>query len=159
MNTAKLGDRVRVQYVATHEDGTPVEFSPGRQVLAFTVGSNEVIPGISVGVVGMARGEQKRLTLLPGDAYGVARPELVKEIPRKRFPAHLNLQVGKVLTGTAASGRRRSVTVVGLGLDTVVVNTNHPLAGAVLELELQLLSLAPSAVDAGGARYDLGGKG
>src|SRR2546426_10497447 len=89
MNTAKLGDRVRVQYVGLREDGSAVGRSRGRKVLEFTVGSKQVIRGISLGVVGMAEGEQKRLTLQPKDAFGAVRTKLIKEVPRQQFPSRL----------------------------------------------------------------------
>lgn len=160
MTRAKLGDRVRVQYLGLLQDGTAAEIHRGRRVLEFTVGSKEVIPGISLGVVGMAEGQQKRLTLQPKDAYGAVRRKLIKEIPRHRFPTHLDLCVGKRLTSIGVtSGRRRQVQVVEIQPDMVVVDGNHPLAGKVLEVELQLVSLASSSDDAGGAQHDLGGEG
>ena len=144
----KLGDRVQVQYVGTLEDGTAVEFSHGRQVLEFTVGSKEVPPGISFGVVGMAEGEQKRLTLQPPDAYGPVRPKLIQEVPLDRFPTRLNLRVGQRLTAIGTSGRRRRVEVVELKPDTVVVNGNHPLAGKILSVEVQLMMISSDAAGA-----------
>ncbi len=142
MTTAKLGDRVRVQYLELLKDGTATEKQRGRQVLQFTVGSKEMIPGVSFGMVGMAEGEQKRLTLQPKDAYGAVRPKLIKEVPRQRFPAGLHLHVGQRLTATGVdSGRRRRVQVLEIKPDAVVVDGNHPLAGKVLEVEVQLLSL------------------
>ena len=39
------------------------------------------------------------------------------------------------------TGRKRLVEVVEVKSDTVVVDGNHPLAGEVLEVEIQLLSL------------------
>jgi peptidylprolyl isomerase len=145
MNTAKLGDRVRVQYLGLREDGSAAGRSHGRKVLEFTVGSKEVIRGISLGVVGMAEGEQKRLTLQPKDAYGAVRPRLIKEVPLQRFPSRLELFVGKRLTATSINtGRRRRIEVAELRPDTVVVDGNHPLAGEILEVELQLVSLDSS---------------
>ena len=159
MITAKLGDRVRVQYLGLREDGSAIRRSRGRQVLEFTVGSKEVMPGISLGVVGMAEGEQKRLTLQPKDAYGTVRPKLIKEVSRERFPSRLELFVGKRLTATSVnSGRRRRVEVAELRPDTVLVDGNHPLAGEVLEVELQLVSLASSSSDDGDAQHQLGGE-
>ena len=150
MKRAKLGDRVRVQYLGLLKDGTATEKQRGRQVLEFIVGSKEVISGISLGVVGMAKGEQKRLTLQPKDAYGTLRRKLIKEIPRQRFPTHLDLTVGKRLTSVGVtSGRRRRVQVVEIKPDTVVVDANHPLAGKVLEVEVQLVSLHSTSADAG----------
>ena len=143
MNRAKLGDRVRVQYLGLLKDGTATDKHRGRQVLEFIVGSKEVISGISLAVVGMAKGEEKRLTLQPKDAYGAVRRKLIKEIPRQRFPSHLELRVGKRLTSVGvSSGRRRQVQVVEIKPDTVVVDGNHPLAGKTLEVEVQLVSLA-----------------
>jgi peptidylprolyl isomerase len=143
MNRAKVGDRVRVQYLGLLNNGAVIGTRRGRQVLEFTVGSDEVIPGISHGVVGMAEGEQKRMTLQPKDGYGAVRPKLIREVSRQRFPIHLDLHVGKRLTSVGTtSGRRRFVQVVKVDSNTVVVDGNHPLAGKVLEVEVQLVSLA-----------------
>ncbi|MBI2827066.1 MAG: FKBP-type peptidyl-prolyl cis-trans isomerase [Planctomycetia bacterium] len=146
---AKLGDRVKVQFVGLLKDGTTTQQGGGRQVLDFIVGSNEVIPGVSLGVVGMCKGEQKRMTLAPDRAFGEIRPNLVKQVPRERIPAHIDLRVGKKLVVVGRkSGRRRRVRVLELKPHAVLVDGNHPLAGKVLEVELQLVSLrAPSTDD------------
>ena len=143
---AKLGDRVKVQYVGLLKDGSTTQKRSGRQVLDFVVGSDEVIPGVSMGVVGMAKGEQKRMTLEPGRAFGEIRPKLIKQVPRERIPSHIELRVGKrlVFVGTK-SGRRRRVRVLELKPDTILVDGNHPLAGKVHEVELQLVSLKASS--------------
>ena len=149
MTSAKLGDRVRVQYLGLKMDGNASELSRGRQLLEFTVGSNEVIHGISVGVIGMTAGQQKRLKLQPKDAYGPVRPDLIKEVSRERFAAALDLHVGQRLTATGVrSGRQRRVAILELKPDTVVVDGNHPLAGEILDVQLQLISLDPSAAGA-----------
>lgn len=146
MNKAQIGDRVRVQYAGLLRDGSAAAKDAGRQVLMFTVGSTEVMPGISAGVVGMAVGEEKRLTLRPKEAYGLVRRKLIKEIPRRRIPEHLALQVGKWLTSTrATTGRRRRVQVVEIKPETVVIDANHPMAGKTLEVEIQLIALDSSS--------------
>jgi FKBP-type peptidyl-prolyl cis-trans isomerase 2 len=148
VNRAKLGDRVRVQYLGLLNDGTATQKHRSRQVLKFRVGSKKVISGISLGVVGMAEGETKRLTLEPKDAYGAVRRELIREIPRQRFPSALELCVGKWLTsGSRTSDRRRRVQVVDIKPAAVVVDGNHPLAGKVLEVEVQLVSLNSLSAD------------
>jgi peptidylprolyl isomerase len=142
MATAKLGDRVKVQYVGLRKDVPGTGRAHKRQVLEFVVGSTDVIPGVSFGVLGMSEGDQKRLTLQPKDAYGSVQRKLIKEVPRQRFPGHLELHVGQRLTATGVTSRRqRQVEVVEVKSDSVVVDGNHPLAGEVLEVEIQLLSL------------------
>jgi len=155
-NRAKLGDRVQVQYLGLLEDGTATQKNSGRQVLKFRVGSKKVIPGISLGVVGMVEGEKRKLKLEPKDAYGAVRSELIREIPRQRFPSTIELTVGKWLTSSGGNScRRRRVQVVEIKPAVVVVDGNHPLAGKVLDVELQLVSLdAPSAGGKGTTHRD-----
>lgn len=153
MSSVKLGDRVRVQYLALKCSGRSAEATRGRQVLEFIVGSREVIPGISRGVIGMSVGEQKRMTLGPKDAFGVVRRKLIKEVPRSRFPAKLMLHVGGWLLATdAGSGRKRRVRVVAIKSDTVVVDGSRPQAGEVIEVELQLVSLIALSGGSGESR-------
>ena len=144
---AKLGDHVRIEYSGQFKDEKAATQRLSREVFEFTVGSGEIMRGISKGVVGMVEGERKQLTLQPKDAYGEFRTQLIREIPRQRFPSGIVLKVGKRLTTVGVkSGRRRMVTIVELRPSTVVVDGNHPLAGRIVEVEFQLLVHdAPSA--------------
>jgi peptidylprolyl isomerase len=142
MTKVRVGDRVKVQYLAVCKDGTVIRRHGGRQVLDFVAGSKQVIPGISFGVVGMIQGEEKRFTIQPSQAYGPLRPRLIREVPRQRFPKQLKLFVGKRLVAIGATtGRRRRVRVVEIKPQSVIVDGNHPLAGKILEVELQLVAL------------------
>src|SRR5688572_13880561 len=100
MLKARMGDRVRVQYLGLLADGKPATASRGREVMDFTVGSDSVVPGISRAVVGMAKGDEKRLTLTPADAFGTVDPQLIEEVPRRQFPKDLSLEIGKKLLAT-----------------------------------------------------------
>jgi FKBP-type peptidyl-prolyl cis-trans isomerase 2 len=161
MHIAKLGDRVRIQYARLPEHGAAAAKPLRPQVLEFTVGSKDLIPSVSLGVVGMGPGDQKRLTLQPREAYGMLRAGLIREIPRQRFPKHLVLRVGKRLAAVnTASGRRRRVRVVEIKPDSVVVDGNHRLAGKVVELEITLISVDSSSnANKEKPQFDLGGSG
>ncbi len=151
MPSAKVGDRVCVQYARVKERpavaGKPADRKPADpKTLEFTVGSREVMSGLSLGVVGMAQGEEKLLTLQPTEAYGPVKPGLIKEIPRHQFPKHLVLRVGKRLTALGGtSGRRRQVRVVEINPKSVLVDGNHLLAGKVVELQVRLISVDSTA--------------
>jgi FKBP-type peptidyl-prolyl cis-trans isomerase 2 len=158
MDKAKSGDRVRVQYSAPAKRGE-TDRRPGHTVLEFIVGSGTVIPGISLGVVGMAVGERKHLVLQPPDAYGAIDSKLIKQVPRKKFPRHLELHVGKRLAAVNASGGRRRVKIVQVKRNSVVVDANHPLAGKVLDVEIELIDLRQSPPNKDKPQQDLGGEG
>jgi peptidylprolyl isomerase len=160
MHTANLGDRVRVQYSRVPENGADVSKRRVPKTCEFTVGSKEVLPSLSRGVVGMAPGDRKQLTLQPLEAYGAVQPKLIRQIPRRRFPQHLALKVGKRLTAFfSASGRRQRVRVVEIHSDSVTVDGNHPLAGKVIELEVKLISVNSSSnANKRKPQFDLGGQ-
>jgi peptidylprolyl isomerase len=161
MHTAQLGDRVRIQYSRLPQRAAARGVSHGQKTLEFTVGSREVFPTLSFGVIGMAPGERKQFTLQPHEAYGKIKRKLVRKIPRTRFPQQLVLRVGKRLTAVRGiAGRRRRVTVVEIRPDSVIVDGNHPLAGKVVELEVSLLSLDSSSnSNQQKPQFDLGGQG
>ena len=140
VSKAKLGDRVRIEYSGQFKDEKAGLQRLAREIVEFTIGSHDVMPGINKGVVGMVEGERKQMTLQPQDAYGKFRPNLIQEISRQRLPSDVVLKVGKRLTTIGQkSGRRRKVRVVELTPTTVVVVGNHPLAGKTVEIEFQLL--------------------
>lgn len=160
MHTAKLGDRVRIQYSRLPERAATPGGRHHQKTLEFTVGSRDVFRALSLSVVGMAPGDRKQLTLQPHEAYGDIRPKLIRQLPRERFPKRLALRVGKRLTVVhGIAGHRRRVTVVEIGPDLVTVDGNHPLAGKVVELEISLLSLDSSAnANRGKPQFDMGGE-
>ena len=142
MIEAQLGDRVQVQYVRIPESGAVTETTRGQKTCEFTVGSSEVFPTLSTSVIGMAPGHRKRITLQPDEAHGHIQRRLIRQIPRARFPTEMVLEVGKRLSMKGkTAGHRRRVRIVEIKPDSVLVDGNHPLAGKVIELDVQLLSL------------------
>jgi FKBP-type peptidyl-prolyl cis-trans isomerase 2 len=156
VNNVKLGDRVRVQCTRIRTNTNGDGARPRIKVFEFTAGSGGVMRGLSTGVIGMAPGEHRRLTLQPAEAYGHVQPKLVKELPRAQFPRRIKLRVGKRLIALSkSSGRQRRVRVVEINPKSIKVDGNHALAGQVIELEVLLISVDRSS-DAN--RSDLGGE-
>lgn len=74
-STAEPGDLVTLQYTGhiLPDSGAPRRFADSQaqgQSLTFRIGDGEVIPGLELGVIGMARGEKRRLRIPPYLAYG-----------------------------------------------------------------------------------------
>jgi len=69
-NAAKLGDVVEVDYTGMFENGTVFDTSKGKDPLKFTLGGNAIIQGFENAVIGMEVGQNKVVTISPGEAYG-----------------------------------------------------------------------------------------
>ena len=102
-------------------------------------GYMDVIPlhaqGFENAVADMTVGESCTVTLNPDQAYGVANPDMVQDVPRKLMPDDLELKTGMVLQGQASDGRVDNFTVVSFTEETVKLDANHPLAGQALTFD------------------------
>jgi carbon storage regulator CsrA len=146
MQTAQLGDRVRVHYVKRLQDGS-VASSRDRAPLELTVGTEDPrLPGLGLALVGLAPGTRTTVRVPPEQAYGAPDPTRVHRWARTRFPADQPLVVGRWVRVQNAEGRLRSVRILEVRAGLVVVDTNHRAAGQAMELEVELVGIqAPSA--------------
>lgn len=141
MQQAKTGDRVRVHYRGTLEDGTLFDSSEGSDPIAFTIGAGEVIPGFERAVEGMATGEKKKEKIDAENAYGERRDELVFTVPKEQMPEGTDVDVGDMLRVGFPDGSSAAVQVAGVEPDAVTLDANHPLAGKELTFELELVDI------------------
>lgn len=141
MTKAKNGDKAKVHYTGKLEDGTVFDSSQGRQPLEFTLGQGQLIQGFEEGVLGMAVGESKTVTIPPEEAYGHPKEELKVEVNRSEFPADIEPQVGQRLQLQDMQGNPIGVVISEVQDETVVLDANHPLAGKTLVFDLELMEL------------------
>lgn len=141
MAKAKKGDRVKVHYTGRTDEGEVFETTQDRKPLDFTVGDGKVNPEVEKAVMGMEVGESKVIKILSQQAYGPYRQDMVVDVEKSIFPKDqepvsghpvlLHLQDGKEVVG-------RIVNVEG---DTVTLDTNHPLAGRDINLDIMLAEI------------------
>ncbi|MFA7382786.1 MAG: FKBP-type peptidyl-prolyl cis-trans isomerase [Desulfurivibrionaceae bacterium] len=142
MSQAKKGDSVNIHYTGTLDDGTVFDSSAGRDPLAFTLGSGEVIAGFDEAVLGMCIGDRKKVTIPAHKAYGEKNEEMIIEVPLAQVPPDLDPEVGQKLQMGGPNGELVVVTVVGVTEDVVVLDANPPLAGKDLTFELELVAIS-----------------
>ena len=138
MAQAKQGDRVQVHYTGRLADGNVFDSSREREPLEFEAGSEELIPGVSMAVIGMEEGEQRTVTVPPAEGYGERKEELMQQVPRNILPDEV--KVGDPLRAQAED-REIQVWVRELTDEHGIIDANHPLAGETLEFELELVSV------------------
>lgn len=136
----KQGDKVKVEYKGTLDDGTVFDTSEGREPLEFEVGSGQIIKGFDEAVVGMDKDQEKDINIKCDDAYGQPRPEMVQEIPRDKLPAEPAPQVGMGLMLNTPQGQIPA-QIAEVSDDKVKIDMNHPLAGKNLNFNIKVVEV------------------
>ena len=113
--------------------------------MAFEVGSGMVIRGFDDGVIGMAVGEKKTIQIPVDEAYGPKNPEMIVNMPKDRFPADLQIEVGMPLLMSDQNGQQFQVVVSEILEDSITLDANHPLAGQELVFDLELVEIEGSS--------------
>jgi len=141
MAQAKEGDKVKVNYTGSLEDGTVFGSSPEEDLLEFTIGQKKVLPSFENAVIGMNEGDTKTVSIPPEDAFGQPKEDLIFNVERTKLPPGIDLKLGGVLRVGSDTGKNFDVAITNIDDETVTLDGNHPLAGKVLNLEIQLVAI------------------
>ncbi|TAL09438.1 MAG: peptidylprolyl isomerase [Nitrospirae bacterium] len=129
------GMKVTMEYTLTLPDKTVVDSTAGQAPFSYTQGRQEIIPGLEKALIGMKAGEKKRVMVPAADGYGLYDEKKKVAVPKKNVPPEA--KVGTRLR--AANGME--ARVVELKGDSVVVDTNHPLAGKDLTFDVNIIKV------------------
>lgn len=137
--TVKTGDKVKIEYTGTLDDGTIFDSSADHgNPLEFEVGSGQVIKGFDDAILGMNEGEEKQFSIEPAEAYGEHDPTLVQKVPREIFPQDAELVPGLLFEAGLPTGEKVPATITDVQGGIVSVDLNHPLAGKKLNFKIKV---------------------
>lgn len=136
------GQKVKIHYAGTLDDGTQFDSSAGRDPLEFEMGAGMVIPGFETGVADMSVGEKKKIHIPAAEAYGARREEMVMEFERAQLPEGLEPEEGMGLQMQGPEGQPIPVRITAVAETTITIDANHPLADQNLNFELELVEVA-----------------
>jgi FKBP-type peptidyl-prolyl cis-trans isomerase 2 len=140
----KKGDKIKVDYTGTLDDGTVFDTSEGKQPLEFTVGEGKIIKGFDNAVIGMEKGEEKEVKIESTDAYGDPNPDMLKKIPREKLPPEQEPKPGMVLALKTPDGRQFPAKIKEVTDTEITIDLNHPLAGKTLNFKIKVVDIVAS---------------
>ncbi len=144
MDKAKPGDKVRVHYTGTLDDGTVFDTTRQRGPMEFTIGQGQLAPGFEEAVIGMQPGEIKKVHLTPAKAFGKPSRQARAQMAIADLPEHIKPYEGQRLSWVQPNGLPAQATVIKVRENTIVLDTNHPLAGKPVNFEIELLGIVES---------------
>jgi len=138
--TVKKGDKIKVEYTGSFEDGEVFDASEKHgQPLEFEAGKGMVVPGFDAAVVGMNAGEEKKITLKPDEAYGVPNEQAIQKVPKDKFPPEA--KEGMMIGVPLPSGQQIPAKITKIDDKEVTIDMNHPLAGKTLVFKIKVVSI------------------
>jgi peptidylprolyl isomerase len=134
------GSTVKLEYTLTDEKGALLDTNKDKDPLVYTHGQGQIIPGLEKALSGLRTGDAKRVVIRPEEAYGPIRPEAFVEIPKARIPEKLQT-VGAHLVAQNKDGQPLHAFVKEIKEKTIVLDTNHPLAGKALTFDVKVIGV------------------
>ncbi len=161
MAQAQKGDKVRVHYTGTLDDGSVFDSSEGfveecgdecegegcgcvshpSDPLEFVIGQGSLIPKFEEAVIGLEPGQSVQVKIAADDAYGQRAEEMVATIERSEIPAEITPEPGQRMEVVLQDGTPLPVVITGVTDTTVTLDANHPLAGLDLTFEIKLVEI------------------
>ena len=146
MNTIQTGSFLTLHYRLAGPDGADVVSTFDDRPATLCLGSGQLSPAIEARLVGLHEGQRASFDLPPGAAFGPRNAEMVQRVRRSLLAEHGDPQaeyaVGDVVEFPTPDGSGRYAGVVReLGTDWLLFDFNHPLAGAAVTFEVQVIGV------------------
>ncbi|WP_292486899.1 peptidylprolyl isomerase [Methanohalobium sp.] len=144
----KQGDKVKVEYEGTLEDGSVFDSTENHgEPLEFEIGSGQIIEGFEESIKGMEEGDEKQFQLQPSEAYGEPRDDLKRDVPKEQVPDDQEITPGMMLLVTLPDESQIPAEVLDVTEEKVTLDLNHPLAGKVLNFKVKIDEIDESGSD------------
>ena len=114
-------------------------------------GYGQAAPDLEAALSGLGPGQSRQVKLKANRAFGPRRQDKILRIERSEFPG--DIEVGDEFAAETEAGEPGFVRVLEVAPDFVVIDTNHPLAGQIVELHVEVDEVRPAtAAELDGAR-------
>lgn len=132
---------ISLHYTLTVE-GKEVESSHehGKPMLAL-LGHDQLLSALEAAVEGHEAGESLAVDVAAADAYGEREEGRIQRFSKKYVAQANRLKPGMTTTLKQQDGSQRAVTVHKVGMSTIDLDMNHPMAGKVLHFELEIVEV------------------
>lgn len=131
---------VKFHYVLKSDEGDIIEDSSKSDPVALLFGHKNMIQGIEDALEGKEAGAKFSVTVKPEDGYGEYLEEAIQRVPAKHLQGATKWKPGMVGVVNTEQGQRQ-VTVLKVGKFMLTVDTNHPLAGQVLNFDIKIVDV------------------
>ena len=130
---------VSFHYQLKDDQGTLVEDSREQaSVPMVLLGHGQIVQGVEEALLEHEPGDHLSVLVEPEQGYGAHRENMIQRVPKKYFRDGARLKPGATTTLSLREGGQRMVTVHKVGMSTIDVDLNHPMAGKTLNFDIEV---------------------
>jgi len=149
------GCMVELDYELFDSEGDLVEDSKEGGPMVYLHGNAEIPEGLEKELEGRQKGDELRVSLPPGAAYGEYNPDGLVTVPREQFPPDAEIVPGDWIDVTLADAEGQEpedadsieMKVVDISPESIVLDANHPLAGQACSFDLTVRSVRQASAE------------
>lgn len=137
---------VTFHYVLKNDEGIELERSETEHPTVYLHGQAGFLPGLTTAMAGRKAGDSYEVTLSPKEGYGERFENAKERIPLKNVklpgqqPIKHRLEPGTLVEYNTKNGLMPGI-VIKMGLKSVDIDTNHPLAGQTLTFQIEIIDV------------------
>lgn len=138
-----IGDNlvVSMHYKLTDDAGTVLDSSDGGDPLTYLHGARNIIPGLEKALTGKVQGDAVSVKVQPAEGYGEVSQELIQTVDKGLFQGVDKIEAGMTFQAQTPDGGVQHIVVKNVEGDNVTVDANHPLAGVVLNFDVNIVNV------------------
>ena len=135
---------VSMNYTLTDKEGKILD-SSNEEPMEYLQGHSNIIPGLESALEGLKPGDRKQVTIQPADGYGQHNPDLIFSLPLDQFGGEAP-QTGMLVQLQSPEGEMMA-TVARIENNQVTLDANHPLAGQVLNFDVEIVKVRSASAE------------
>lgn len=138
---------VKIKYTVRVADGPILKGAHQPEIMDFVTGYRQVVPGLETRLLGHETGEKLSFAVPPEEAFGPRHHELVIEKSKNdfHFPPGMQPYPGMELPLVTGDGNSPDTVIIReVREDSIIIDANHPLSGATLEYDLEIVEARPA---------------
>ena len=131
---------VSFHYRMSDMDGNELEDSHASDPILYLHGKRSMLPGLEEAFEGKAAGDAFEVIVPPEKGYGERTEGSTQRVPKKLVLSKGRLAPGMTIQLNTDKGVRE-VVLLKVGLKSVDVDSNHPLAGKTLNFSVEIIDV------------------
>ena len=139
----KIADNciVFMNYTLKDDEGETLDSNIDSEPMPYLHGGNNIVPGLEKALTGLETGGTVTVAVQPEEGYGPVIPEAIQTVPKEAFGDVEDIKPGMQFQAQGPEGQVQVITIKDVTDEGILVDGNHPLAGQVLNFEVEIMEV------------------